>query len=188
MNPAGFWERAAINDINGRILRALGGDWRHPPSPAPCWERSDGLAELRKEARAVLEAAFEGSALWGWKDPRSCLTLPFWQRLVPEMRYVVCVRDPIAVAASARQALRLVDPPLSEAEAHELWMRYTAAALQHTSGCRRVLVSYDEYFRNTRAAIERLARVLGRRPPVAGSAEMKEIERTVDYRPSAPVA
>jgi hypothetical protein len=38
--------------------------------------------------------------LWGWKDPATCLTLAFWQTLLPHMRYVICIRNPLDVAIS----------------------------------------------------------------------------------------
>jgi hypothetical protein len=39
---------------------------------------------------------------WGWKEPRTCLTLPIWQALYPEARYVHIVRHPLDVALSLR--------------------------------------------------------------------------------------
>lgn len=31
--------------------------------------------------------------VWGWKDPRTCLFLPAYQRVLPEARYLIIVRD-----------------------------------------------------------------------------------------------
>ena len=44
---------------------------------ARCWPR-------------ILAAA----PVWGWKDPRTCLTLPFWQDVIGSIRYVICIRNP----------------------------------------------------------------------------------------------
>lgn len=37
---------------------------------------------------------------WGWKDPRTSLTLPYWLRLFPDARVLHVRRDPEAVASS----------------------------------------------------------------------------------------
>lgn len=39
-------------------------------------------------------------AAWGWKDPRTCLFLSIYRRLLPEAKYLVIVRDHAAVVNS----------------------------------------------------------------------------------------
>ena len=82
-NPAGHWESLPIAEINDEILARLGGTWAKPPELAPGWERSSELAALRQQARELIEADFSGSDVWGFKDPRNSLTLPFWQGILP---------------------------------------------------------------------------------------------------------
>jgi hypothetical protein len=53
-----------------------------------------------KEAAARLLREFVGREWWGWKDPRNCLTLPFWQGFFPGMKTVVCLRHPLEVVRS----------------------------------------------------------------------------------------
>ncbi len=38
--------------------------------------------------------------LWGWKDPRTCLFLEFWESILPEARYLFLYRHPVDVALS----------------------------------------------------------------------------------------
>lgn len=154
-NPEGFWEHFDIMRLNELILRSLGGSWRAPPPLPPGWETSEALEPQRTYARELLEG-FEGQALWGWKDPRNCLTLPFWQRLVPAMRYVICLRNPIDVAASLERR-----DGIPRREGLELWLTYVASALVNSSGRQRLLVSYEEYFDDWRAAVKRLVRFVG---------------------------
>ena len=85
-----------------RSWRDSGAAGRSRPSSPPGWERSSELAALRRQARELIEADFSGSGLWGFKDPRNSLTLPFWQRILPPMRYVICLRNPVDVAASLK--------------------------------------------------------------------------------------
>jgi hypothetical protein len=154
-NPDGMWEHLGFVLLNERILKLLGGSWKEPPTLVPGWERSELLVGLRQEARALVES-FGGSSRWGWKDPRNCLTLPFWQELLPQMRYVVVLRNPLDVAASLQQRNRM---PIERGLA--LWLDYMSAALRHTEGGPRIVVSYEEYFDDWRAPVGRIARFLG---------------------------
>ena len=104
-NPTGFWEHEGIVALNDELLARLGGRWQEPPPLAPGWERDPALDDLREKARALVAADFAGRAEWGFKDPRTCLTLPFWKTLLPPMRYILCVRNPADVAHSLEHAM-----------------------------------------------------------------------------------
>lgn len=176
-NPEGFWEHYRIMRLNERILRALGGNWREPPELEPGWERSEKLAAERDEARALLEESFAGQPLWGWKDPRNSLTLPFWQQLLPEMRYVICLRNPIDVAASLEKRDRI---PFEQAVG--LWLTYVARALVNTAGKPRLLVPYESHFDDAPATAARLSTFVGRKgafdDPVIG----RQLDEAIDER------
>src|SRR5262245_28438813 len=87
-NPKGFWERKAIKELNEELLASFGGSWSEPPDLEPGWEHSPALAAFRDQAKALLEEEFASSELYGWKDPRSSILLPFWKLLVPDLSYL----------------------------------------------------------------------------------------------------
>ncbi len=166
-NPAGFWEHEGIADLNEDILATLGDAprqrWRYPPPLEDGWEHDPRLEPHRQAARSMLERSFAGRPLWGWKDPRTCLTLPFWREALAQtaqvearMRYAICVRHPLDVAASleARDGM-------SHEESVRLWLRYTWQAVVQTSGQPRAFVSYEGYFPSWEDQAARLARFLG---------------------------
>lgn len=176
-NAGGFWEHYRLMRLNERILKAFGGNWREPPELSPGWEDSPELASLREEANALLESSFSGHELWGWKDPRNSLTLPFWQRLLPEMRYVICLRNPIDVAAS----LRCRDG-LSPEQAFDLWLIYVASALVNTSGSPRLLVPYESHFEDPQRLADRLARFVGREGAFDATEARRRQAEAIDER------
>jgi hypothetical protein len=157
-NPRGYWEPRWMNDLNDELLTTLGSHWWEPLSVAPGWEGSVELAPLRDRARALLDAKLGDGPVRGWKDPRASLTLPFWRPLVDEPRYVICVRNPIDAVASLQ---RRPEPTLSVQAWGELWLEYTARALQETVGAPRLLVFYEDYFGDGREQIGRLADFAG---------------------------
>jgi hypothetical protein len=99
-NPRGHWESASLVRINDEALRLLGGFWWCPPAAREGQWETDGHRTLRPRAAEALRAAHPREP-WVWKDPRLCLTLPFWRPLLPAPACVVLVlRDPSEIAAS----------------------------------------------------------------------------------------
>jgi hypothetical protein len=153
-NPSGYFELRELVHLNNDILAQYGGSWSEPPHLPSGWEDSEELAPLRERARRLLTRRFAASPQWGWKDPRTCITLPFWQRLAPGLRYVICVRNPVDVAYS----LRTREGEERGIAEHALdWLRHTASALAYTAGRPRVVVHYERFFKDSEHELRRLA-------------------------------
>ncbi|HET7093969.1 MAG TPA: sulfotransferase, partial [Thermomicrobiales bacterium] len=157
-NPEGFWEHLGFVEINEALLTAAGGAWDFPPPPDFDWS-SPKLAPLRTRAEALV-AEFDGAAAWGWKDPRNCLTLPFWQRLAPALTVVFVVRNPLEVAFSLKRRNHF-SFPLNIA----LWDAYAQRALAATTPEHRVVTHFDAYFARPGAELRRVLGRLGIEPP-----------------------
>jgi hypothetical protein len=166
-NPTGFWEHKGIADLNEDILATLGEAprqrWRFPPALLEGWEHDPRLERHRATAASLLRQSFSLKPLWGWKDPRTCLTLPFWSAVLSRLRnvesrlrFVVCIRNPLDVAASLADR-----DDLEREEALALWRRYMSQAVLHTNGYPRVFVSYESYFTDWEAEATRLAGFIG---------------------------
>ena len=141
-NQNGHFEHLGFIELHDAILKHLGGSWEFPPELRPGWEDADFLEPLRCRARDLVRS-FAGKGPWGWKDPRTTLLLPFWRSLIPNLRFVICVRSPLAVANSlhARNAMPLMRGAF-------LWDRYMRSALVDTDSSRRLVVFYDTFFTN----------------------------------------
>lgn len=169
-NPKGFWENKLLVSINEEILSRWGGSWDEPPSFPEGWESSPKLSDLRQRVRAIIREDFAAAELWGWKDPRTCLTLPFWQKLLPPMQYVICLRNPVDVACSLKRRNNF-----SFEKGVELWLAYVAAALQHTRGQPRLFVFYEEIMEDWERELRRVAAFIGRLDLV----KQEEIQRSI---------
>jgi len=128
-NPRGYWESASLMALNDEILDALGYSWTCPPPAGPGWTDDPALIELAASMREGLAERFRGEG-WLWKDPRNCVTLPFWLRATAIDPVVVLVhRDPVEVARSlaARDGIE-------EDRGLALWERYVRHALVAAEG------------------------------------------------------
>lgn len=92
-NPKGNRESLAIRDLNDRLLEHNDGAWDQPPASI-IWDD-----DFRTQ-RATVIAAHAADWRWGFKDPRTLLTLAFWQEALPDLALVGTFRHPLAVAAS----------------------------------------------------------------------------------------
>jgi hypothetical protein len=173
INAAGFWEHCGIVALNDEILARYGSRW---PKVAPLpygWEKDPALDELRDRALKLIRQEFAGAPLWGWKDPRTCVTLPFWQMLLPRMRYVLCFRNPVDTATSNAKTLY---PPGEQPTWSGLasiqerlyltslanWLEFVRSMLTHTSGCPRIELLYEDVMEETDGELRRIARFIGR--------------------------
>jgi hypothetical protein len=107
----------------------------------------------------LLEEDFGSAALWGWKDPRTCLTLPFWAPLLPETRCVICLRNPLDVARSLEKR-----DGLSLERGVRLWVDYLGSALLHSAGLPRLFVSFDDLVERPASELARIAAFVGPTP------------------------
>lgn len=138
-NPTGHWESLALLEINDRILTTLGGAWSAPPILLPGWERGQAMAELRRVAVRVFAATYR-TRTWAWKDPRICLTLPFWRSCINSRAVAILVlRHPIEIARSLETRNGF---PMRYSLA--LWERYMRHALRNVSGLPTLVTAYDD--------------------------------------------
>jgi hypothetical protein len=88
---------------------------------------------------------------WGWKDPRTSLTAPFWAQRLAGLRFVVCVRNPLEVAASLRAR--------GYTSTHfglRLWETYHRALDAAVPPGSALATHYDSYFSDARQEVGRV--------------------------------
>lgn len=176
-NPRGFWEFRPIVELNTELLERLGGRAFAPPIFRHGWETAPELEDLRTRARALIAGTFGHPRFWAWKDPRTCLTLAFWQLIVAPTHYLICVRNPSEVASSIERR----NGVLLERSLY-LWLLYTRAAISGTSAGCRTLVIYDEIINNPMKRTAELVRFLGAPETAEEQQTLAQVATFVDSR------
>jgi hypothetical protein len=128
--PRGHFEDRDFYDLHEAILAASGrscftADETSLGEVAPVFEG---------QARALV-AARADRPFWGWKDPRTCLFLHLWERLLPQARYLFLYRHPVDVALSLWR--RNTDPELRQ----DAWLAFRTWELYN----RRLLALRDRH-------------------------------------------
>ena len=92
-NAKGNRESRTVTDLQDDILHFNGGAWDDPPKNV-IWS-----AEHRAQCDTII-GSYPSDRIWGFKDPRTLLTLEGWLEALPTARLVGTFRHPLAVVAS----------------------------------------------------------------------------------------
>jgi hypothetical protein len=136
-NPKGNYEHTGSVAINDAILANSGGTWHNPPRhlTAP----ANVLDNIRQLADYLESSMPPGYLRWGWKDPRTVLTLDVWAKtLNRKTNLIVTFRHPRAVAESLHSRDGM---PLERGYA--LWGFYNRCLLRHLDQQPAITVRFD---------------------------------------------
>lgn len=152
-NADGYWEHIQFVEINDTILSNFNGAWNRPPeSPI----NSSQIPTILKERAQSLLQSFRDHKIWGWKDPRNSVTMPFWQELIPDLKVIICLRNPLEVADSLTYR-----DGFSKRFGLDLWQTYNQRLLSASSPENRIITHYNTFFSNPTAELRRLLDFIG---------------------------
>lgn len=166
-NPTGHFEQTQMLLVNDVVLDRLGLAWDHVPAlPPEGWASDPALDDLAARARDIV-GVFGSEQDWGWKDPRTSLTLPFWERAIGEpARVVTCVRNPLDVAASL-----MARGGMSPRHAFALWHAYSESAVELARTRTGIISHYDAYFHDAGRELARVCAAIELTPTEAQLAQ-----------------
>jgi hypothetical protein len=191
-NPMGHYEDRFVVDTNKRLLRAFGGTWDRPPNLPDGWLTAPAVHRELARARRYHRDVVRQRPRFVFKDPRTSLVLPFWQRAFGDMSYAVTFRGRSDVVRSvisrqgqwlarnqwmwrvqrnvAHRLRRAYEPlrPIDQQHASWLWDRYYAAALPAVTGATVVTVHFERLIARPQDETSRVVRQLrGGEDPVS---------------------
>ena len=159
-NPKGFYENYDFRKINDTLLQKSGYNIKHYKTNIP-------IPEISKTTRAKMiktieryDSKFEK---WGWKDPRTCLTISNWMVIFKEMdliekvKIIFISRQSLSVARSLkkRNALTLL-------QGISLWKVYTERAINfcELSNIPTIYLSFEEILKKPVIECEKIFKFL----------------------------
>jgi len=146
-------ESQSLAVFNEALLQTLGGPWSHPPTLRRNWSADPRLDRAVTVGMETAAKAFPTDGPVVWKDPRMCILLPFWRRLIPRLKGAVFVwRSPLAVAHSLRAR-----DEMSVDDGLRLWSRYNGDAIAGLSGLDTLTVNYDAVTDDPGSFVDRAA-------------------------------
>jgi hypothetical protein len=175
-NPRGFFEDVEFLRFHEEALHARGLDFvvREPLAFVP--------TPVEVEWARTLVAKRSDRDLWGWKDPRTSLFLPFWKEELNEAQFVFIYRHPVDVLCSLVRRRTFAVADLTSAL--ETWHTYNRSILDFFLANRDRSVLLDVYalVNQPAAAVQVIGDRLGIAPTeddVAASYGSRELRRIV---------
>lgn len=148
-NIKGNRESLSLRAINDRVLEFNNGSWDNPPTEL-LWD--DKLRSYRDAFISIYSAHSQ----WGFKDPRTTLTLPFWLEALPEMKFVGTFRHPIYVARSLESRSNFIIE-----DALKLWEAYNLKLLEYAEDYDFPIVCFDWPEKKYLQAVKKVAQSFG---------------------------
>lgn len=94
-NPKGHFENVDFVSMNDSILKFAGGSWNNPPPEYEILKVGQALSDQIEKLIRLSERR-----IWGWKDPRTTLTIRCYMPYLTNPVFMACFRDPKEVAKS----------------------------------------------------------------------------------------
>jgi hypothetical protein len=174
-----FWENQPMRRVNRDLLGLYGGDWECPPVLPDGWLQSTEVQALIPRAKEVVAQEYGGASVMVWKDPRTCLTLPFWVEVLGETPIVVLLnRHPVEIASSAEKRNQL-----SRGHAFAVWERFLGDAVSTAVGLPTAVVDYVQLVNDPVTTMSALVDTLAEwGAPLPGDPATTEMELTPQRR------
>ncbi|MBI4122936.1 MAG: sulfotransferase [Parcubacteria group bacterium] len=159
-NPLGHFENAEFVELNDTLLLAANGDAAHPPSLSELEAIRDRFAPRIKNLIARSERD-----LWGWKDPRTSLTISLYFPFLRNPYFIHCKRNPNQIAESLqkRSGMRR-DEALRITRVYEERIK---EFFERNPDLRTLEISYEEMLENTQGTMRKLIAFLELQPAPA---------------------
>ena len=161
-NPKGFYENYDFRKINDQLLNNVGYDVKSYQAEIPEPELTD---QLNKKMKKLILYNTKTYTDWGWKDPRTCLTIPLWSSVFSELelnndaRIIFVSRS---AGSTARSLKKRNDLPLEDGI--ELWKIYNQRALKFCENSKlpTYYCSFEEILKDSTDICAQLFRFLDR--------------------------
>ncbi|MEM9273501.1 MAG: tetratricopeptide repeat protein [Cyanobacteria bacterium P01_F01_bin.143] len=152
-NSKGNRENIEIMALNDAVLKSTDGSW-DKPSLEIKWSQHHS-----EQRDAIAANYFSQSPVWMFKDPRTLLTLQFWQEGINNLEFIGTFRHPLKVAMSLYQR---TPNSITLRQGIKLWCHYNSLLLQEWQKSPFPLLCFDlpgeQYFEQLEQVIAKLGK------------------------------
>lgn len=174
-DPKGIWEHQSFVAVNNSVISFDGGHWvNHKKIDAVLSYRWSSLFQnpvfndvAITPAKYAIKKLSNGQTLWGWKDPRNALTLPFWVRVLKDrghtdIRFIWAYRKP----GESMKSMRYIgyDGQKHPDMFSKVWHTYNQSLIEYdyeSNDVKLAMVNYNQWFSSRQRTIKRLFDYVG---------------------------
>jgi hypothetical protein len=157
-NPTGTYEDSQIFKVHSDILENFKTN-QYLPLPENWLDNKVIRESIKKLSSIIANEVDNAQTIWGFKDPRTALFLPMWNKIFNKAKvvpiYILAVRDPISVVNSLK-----LQYSYKEEVSELFWLHKNCEALFCT-GANCFIVHYEEWFSHANEIIAKLLNYTG---------------------------
>jgi hypothetical protein len=189
-NPRGYFEWMPLARFHIELFESVPVTPLHSEFEGHLIERSHEDRWRAAVARLVRRLESK-STCWFWKFPQYVLALPFWTRVLPDVRYIVCLREPRSICASMAP-MYIPDDVARQVSSNKilmlLWQHHMSEVLRFMSeGAPPLFLSFEAMMASPQDECRRMVDFLGPAPAdVARPSLLADLVRCVE--PGLPSA
>ncbi|OQY16560.1 MAG: hypothetical protein B6I32_03105 [Desulfobacterium sp. 4572_20] len=158
-NPKGYWENNDIFGINEQILELIGSSWHNVALTGEIDFSGHCFDSVRDVARDIIGTLISQYPICGFKDPRICRLLPFWQDVLSEfdveVYYIVCLRSPVDVALSLERRNNF-----GMRKSLLLWLAHVYCIAKFINNDQSIIIRYEELLNRPHDQINKIINFL----------------------------
>ncbi len=155
-NPKGYFENQKITLYNDSILlpflKSSYDDIRYLNIEKKLPYLSQKISD---NALKIIEEEYQNSNIFGIKDPRMCILMPFWEKILKdlniEINYILIYRNSLEVAHSLKKR-----DNFNLEKGLLLWAKYVLFAEYYSRNYKRIFISYEELLKNPVKAVKKI--------------------------------
>ncbi|MBD3230821.1 MAG: hypothetical protein GF329_21770 [Candidatus Lokiarchaeota archaeon] len=151
-NPMGYYEDQKFKKLNDEILMLSGGSWDNPPDEESIFQQQK---LINKEIQNLLN---NKKGIWGWKDPRTSLTIELYLPYLKKVFFLICHRSSPAVAKSLKKRNNM---SIEEGiKLREIYERRIEIFFSKYPNLKRLDLNYEEILSNPKKSINNIIKFL----------------------------
>jgi len=143
VNEKGFFENAKVVELNDELFDASCQSWDDPFASNFEGAYSNSYKPFEAKITSFLEREYGGHELWGMKDPRTSLHLPFWHKQISQKNiepcYLMMLRNPFEVTSSLSKR-----DGFSLKKGLILWCNYTLSTYLFCHDKKFIVVNFNQ--------------------------------------------
>ena len=159
-NPKGHFEPFDITQYFDNLLAGMDLSWDTFFLPPESWFLSEYADQAEAELSIILNREYPETGPIVLKDPRLCLFIPLWKKIVKKLGwqdfYIMPLRHPFDVAASLNERNKI-----SKNRAILIWLNYLFSAEKCSRESNRSCIAFPQWTKNIEQTIGKVQKDLG---------------------------
>lgn len=172
-NPSGYWEYLSEVRFADSLLSRIESSWVNLNKVfSNTWLKELNIEEEKQNAVELFKPLMDSGEIWGWKDPRASILLPFWKTVFPNLKVVICLRNPLEVSFSLSK--RYLSSHVDFEDSLVLWRDYHKILIDNIQDMDHIVTHYEAIFYDPEKELKRLCDFSGLSPTKKSTENAKD--------------